>query len=472
MSGLGVALLDLLLGVAGLGILRGLGLAWSRGDLVRLGGLAFLVGFAVVGVALSIGLTVGLPASVAVVTVVAGAVALLGLRPRSRRIEARRVASTGVQLVVGAVAALVGVAYLALLLRAVAGGAASAAWDAWGFWVPKAKTIYFFGGLDAAPGGITSFANPEYPPMLPALDASVFAFARHADAGLLPVQEWLLLVAFVWAAAGLLWRRVRVDLLWVGLLLVVLMPTAGGVVGASLGDLPLALLVGLALLCVALWQQGDEPRYLAVAAILLAAAAVAKQEGLSQAAMVAAASLAAGGRRRWRGSILLAAAAVAAVVPWRLWLRAHDVLGSGAYRPRDLLDPGYLADRAGRATTAAPRVASALLDVSHWGLVLPLALALAVLLAVRRHRLATLPLVFVALEYCGLVAVYWISFLPIGFHLDTSVDRAVMPIVFGCAALLPLLLGEALSAEQRVRGAPEPVLEPDRRLEAEYLARG
>ena len=34
-------------------------------------------------------------------------------------------------------------------------------WDAWSFWLPKAKSIVYFGGLDTSTGGFTSFANSE-----------------------------------------------------------------------------------------------------------------------------------------------------------------------------------------------------------------------------------------------------------------------------------------------------------------------
>ena len=38
-------------------------------------------------------------------------------------------------------------------------------WDAWAFWVPKGKAIYFFGGLDE--GFFTSLPGSSYPPLVP-----------------------------------------------------------------------------------------------------------------------------------------------------------------------------------------------------------------------------------------------------------------------------------------------------------------
>src|SRR5581483_2911966 len=31
--------------------------------------------------------------------------------------------------------------------------------DVWNFWLPKAKSIFFFGGLDTGPSGFTSYDN-------------------------------------------------------------------------------------------------------------------------------------------------------------------------------------------------------------------------------------------------------------------------------------------------------------------------
>jgi hypothetical protein len=418
-------------------------------------------------------LVAGLSGGVATIGVAAVGLALVGVARTSPRADGGTQAARGrAELVVAAAAALVGVVYLAVLLRAVVPGAASATWDAWAFWVPKAKTIYYFGGLDAGPGGLTSFANSDYPPLLPAFDAGVFAFAGRADAALLPLQEWLLVVAFGWAVAGLFVRRVRLDVLSVGLLLVLSMPGLADAVGSSLGDLPVALLTAAGAACVALWVADGGAGHLAAAGVLLAGGALTKKEGLPIALLLllAAAVCARGRRRAW--PVVAAAGVMAAVVPWHLWLRAHHVVTSGDYRPGDAFDPSYLAAHASRAAIAAPQVASTLFDPSRWGVVLPLTLLLAGALLRRRARLAVLPLMFAAVGYAGLVLVYWVSLLPIHYHLDTSVGRTVMPIVLVGAALLPLLLDEALAAEQRVCRAPQPLVEIDDRLEAEHVARG
>ena len=74
-------------------------------------------------------------------------------------------------------------------------------WDAWSFWVPKAKAIYFFGELDEQ--FFTELPGASYPPLVPVLDAAAFHVMGGPDVVTLHAQYWLLGVGFVWALAGL-----------------------------------------------------------------------------------------------------------------------------------------------------------------------------------------------------------------------------------------------------------------------------
>src|SRR5436190_2137030 len=97
--------------------------------------------------------------------------------------------------------------------------------DVWAFWLPKAKTIVYFGGLDTHAGGFTSYPHPDYPPLAPALDATAFRFMGRADPLPLPLQHWVIAVGFLLALAGLLAGRARPVLLWPGLAVVAMMPS-------------------------------------------------------------------------------------------------------------------------------------------------------------------------------------------------------------------------------------------------------
>ena len=143
---------------------------------------------------------------------------------------------------------------------------------------------------------------------------------------------------------------------------------------------------------------------------------------------------------------LSAAAALAILLPWRLYLAAHD-LRNPEYRLSDALDPGYLANRSERVRPAVSRLWDELW-AGGWGLLVPLALVavLAALLAGSR-RLAAFALLWPALGFAGLVLVYWISVVPVELTLTWTAERVIATLVVGAAALAPLLVGEAWPAE-------------------------
>jgi hypothetical protein len=81
-------------------------------------------------------------------------------------------------------------------------------WDAWAFWVPRARSIVELGGLspDYLRSGV---ANPDYPPFVPALEAGYLRAQGSLDTTLIHFQLGLLLAAFVAASALVLPRAPR-----------------------------------------------------------------------------------------------------------------------------------------------------------------------------------------------------------------------------------------------------------------------
>ena len=237
---------------------------------MRIGGLAYLLGVALMGVTLSIELVLGIPFSFATIVLTGAALALAAAalrRPLARwRPELPDTRAQGVALVALAGAALV-VVYLEALFRSARLSSLSA-WDAWAFWVPKAKAIYFFGGLDEQ--FFRELANPSYPPLVPALEASAFHFMGSADVVTLNVQFWFFACGFAAAVAGLLAPRVSPYVLWPCIVLVLVTPR---VVGRNLdpqADFLLDYFFALAALLVALWLVEREPWLLATASIFMA----------------------------------------------------------------------------------------------------------------------------------------------------------------------------------------------------------
>ena len=433
----------LLVGATALTALRG----WrSWYELVRTAGLAYMLGVALLGVALSITLVLGVPFSFGAIVLTGAALALGAFvlrRPLARwRPQLPLERAPGIGFVALAFGVLV-VVYLEALFRAgrLAG---LSAWDAWAFWVPKAKAIYFFGGLDEQ--FFRELANPTYPPLVPALEASAFHFMGSADAVTLHVQFWFFACGFVAAIAGLLAPRVRAVFLWPCLLLVLVAPR---VVGRNLdpqADFLLDYFFALAALLVAFWLVEREPWLLATACVFMAAALLTKREGqLLVACVVLAAAV--GSWRRWRFAwprlALAASVAISAAIPWRIWFSSRDLTGelpaAGALALFDHLDRGWPAFESAITTV---------FDYDLWLVIVPLvgaAVALAYLAGAR--ILPTYTLTLYALVTAGLTWVLW-SFteLELPFVQDEGVNPIVRlsgSLVIASAALLPLLLDVA-----------------------------
>jgi hypothetical protein len=443
--------------VVGLAVLIGLGLVRARVDALRLAGLGLVVGWAVTGIGVSLLLVAGLdltvPATVAVWGIVALGALLVaragafrrGVEPsRGVRLTRPRLRSPGDAVALAGAGVLAG--YLGLLgwRAAIPNGLLHA--DVWNFWLPKAKTIYYFGDLDTGTGGFTSQTSPDYPPLLPALEAVVFRFVGEADALRLPLAHWVVVVGFFAALAALLAPRVRPAVLWPSLAMLALMPMLGNLVGSSLGDEPLAMLFALAGVCSALWLSDRAWRLAALGGLFLAAATLTKNEGLMLSlVLVAVLALAARSRRGLVTAAALAGASLVAFAVWKAWLERNGVPPNYAYDFGDLFRPGYLADRLERLEYGAGQLLEELFSLSKWLLVVPATLVLAAILGRARPALAVLVLATTALAFLGYATIYWISSVELHFYVDNNVERVVAPTVVFLAALFPLLLEEALT---------------------------
>ena len=324
----GLAAFNLVLLVVGVAVLAALRGWRSRYELVRSAGLAYMLGVALVGVVLSLELVLAIPfsfASVVLTCALLGAGAVGLRRPLSRwlpHLPPERMRGIGPVSVAFGVLVVV---YLEALFRAgrLAG---LSAWDAWAFWVPKAKAIYYFGGLDEQ--FFSELANPSYPPLVPALEAAAFHFMGSTDVVTLHLQFWFLGCGFVAAVASLLAPRVPSLMLWPCLLLVLVAPR---VVGRNLdpqADFILDYFFALAALLVALWLVDREPWLLTAAAILMAAAVMTKRDGQLLVACILLAGAVATWRQRrfaWPRLGLVAVVAIAVVLPWRVWYSLRDL---------------------------------------------------------------------------------------------------------------------------------------------------
>jgi hypothetical protein len=427
----------------------GLALLWAiRGlerwvDVLRLAGLAYLLGVAAFGVAWTQLLLLGVPfdcwaivSSLACGTALALGAGIFLHRARPRGFgDPGRHASSGAVLVTA-----VGVALTGLILEALFRSArlqSLQSYDAWAFWVPKAKAIYYFGGLD--PEVFTTFPGPTYPPLVPILDATAFHAMGGADVVTFHLQYWFLVVGVFAAIAGCLYRHVPALLLWPPLLLVLVVPRMGTRLLEPQADMFVDALFVVGALLLALWLRDGEDWRLAAVAVLFSGAGLTKREGLlfAAAALVVAfaASLA---RRRVAWIRLLAVAAVvgAAALPWRLWYRSH---GIGGEAPTDVGAGGSL----GRVGDSLRLSFDVLLDTTRWSVVPIVALiAVGAGLVWGERRLAAFLAAVLGLVFLGGAWVTY-SYRDIPITADESLNPIVRytgAIVLLAAVAIPLLL--------------------------------
>jgi hypothetical protein len=436
----------------------GAGLLWGvRGwrtwwELARLAGFAYLLGVAALGVTSTLVLVVGIPFSLVTVLLTGLVLAAAGIAGGLGLGRPRPVLGAGpgrrIGLVGAALAGLV-IVYLEALFRA-ARLSGLYAFDAWSFWVPKAKAIYFFDGLDEQ--FFSELPNATYPPLVPTLEATAFHFMGSADVVTLHVQFWFLLAGFVAAVAGLLATRVPPVLLWSFLLLALVSPRVVGRTLEPQADFTLDYLFAIAALLVALWLIEREPWQLASATLFLGATMLTKREGQLLAACVVASALAASWRdwrSAWPRLAVASAGAFALALPWRLWYVSHDLTGefpeSGVTGLLDNLD---------RAWPSLQSVLSSAFDTGLWTVVLPLVIMAVALAFIAGARV--LP-VYAALVYgLALAGFTWGIWSFTELEVPIEQDEAINPVVrltaslvMLSAALAPLLLDAAWRGTDR-----------------------
>ncbi len=441
-----VAALNVLYLAAGTSLLWVVRGASTWVTVVRLLGLAYVVGLVstgliwtfllILGAPFSLGLVLSIPALVTITLIVAGRARRRSV-PRGWRVEG------GSALVVTAA----GIAAAGVLLEALfrAARLSGLYWfDGWSFWIPKAKAIYFFGGLDEQ--FFTQLPGASYPVLVPTLDAAVFHVIGSAEVSTLHFQYWFFALGFVWALAGLLAERVPPWILWPFVLLLLLAPRIGRRFQITEADLFLDYLFVLAAVLVALWIVDSGRWRLVVTTVLLCAVVNTKREGLLLASVLIFAALATTARQwrvRWPAIGMVALVTAVAAVPWRVWYLSRDVEGEsgsqGLIREDglDLLWP------------SVRRSLDVLWDPGYWNLIVPLFVGALVVAALARvGKLAVFSGTLAGLVAVGGVWATWnFSQTGTGFVLGGNfVIRFMGAAALLCVAAAPLLLSAAWPA--------------------------
>jgi hypothetical protein len=439
----GLIAFNLYLLVVGIAVLFGVRGWESWSELLRLSGVAYMLGVAATGVALVIELVVGLDLSllsvlatglVLAVAAVAAGRAVGHALPRRRSVRGR----------LSFTAALFG-ALLILYCEALFRSGRLAGlyeFDGWAFWVPKGKAIYFFGGLDRQ--FFAELPGPSYPPLVPAFEATAFSFMGSADVVTLHLQFWFFFIGFLAAVIGLLSPHVPPILLWPPILLLAVAPHVLGHALQEQGDFILDAFFALAALLVGLWLIDRRPWELAGFVLFSAAAMSSKREGYLLVACIGVAALVASSRQMrlmWPRLLLAGTIAVALTVPWRIFLHVRHLSSGGA-------EAGGLGlfMHADRAWPSLRLATSATFDYDIWLIVAPL-----MLLAILGAAMAgATPLAAYAFLVFGLAisAFTWVTWaFP---SLPITKEAALNPIVrltgslaFASTALMPPLLASA-----------------------------
>ncbi len=436
----------------GLGVLPWLGVARSWRELLSRCGLAYLCGLVATGILAAhlalVHVSFGWIALVlaAAVSVVSGAWHLRGSE-RPVRTRPRWPA-------VGAAAALA--ALLAEYARAFAVAPLNR-YDAWAIWALKGHALYAFGWADPAvfAGSEYRFANLDYPLLLPSLEALDFHAMGAFDTRLVHVQFLLLLVAALAALGTVLAGRVSALVLWLLLGAVALAPAVFDQLLTAYADLPLALVFAVGVAAAARWLVTDERWPLAVATLCFAGALLLKNEG---ALFVAAAfaGLFAAAYGRWRTLAVALAIDVLLLLPWKLYVRAHDLRDIN-YSLTDTFDVHHVSGRLGVGPIAFRTLGREMADPRQWGLLAPLFVVLLVFAAARGARsLALFGAVTVLLSWLGLSWIYVISHFEYSSYLDSTKSRVVASVILAAAALIPLLASARGRDRPRRDAAPAP----------------
>jgi hypothetical protein len=452
----------LLLNVAVLGV--GASLLWSvRGwrywtDLMRLGGLAYLLGLSALVVLLTTGVAVGVPfgwplligggIGLSLIAIIVGRTARVPrptLRPPGWRI------SQPPPLVLPF--ALCIVVYFAMLFRSLRLTPLFET-DAWWVWTVRAKALHYFGdlgGADLVGGGATGY--PSYPPGLSLVHAAAFEAMGNLDTVTLHLQHWFLAVGFVAAALGLLAGRVRPAIVYPLALLLLSMPGFADRVGWAMADCLLGYLAATGGLLLYLWLEDRAPWQLLASTVLLGGAMLVKREGTIVVACVLVASFAASIAQRrevWPRLVLAGATTLALAAPWRTYLLVSGV--------RDEPTEGYLAfvEHGDRAWPSLELVLTTFLDPVWFGFGVVALFAIGLAFLCGSRRLPVFAITFAGASFVSSAFVIWSE---TAFEITQKpslnpILRMTLVTTLVLAPLVPLLLEASWRAGSHVSRSP------------------
>ena len=428
--------------LAGSGVLRTLGGRRSGRDLPARVGLAYVLGVATIGVAGQLLLVLGAALTIPEVVGLSALFYLIGFLRRPTPYEPGPLATARAARVIPLV-----VGFLLCVLMVMLVFEPLGSWDAWGFWTPKAESIVIFHGLNHYYFTAPTTFNPEYPLLLPTIEAIGFRFMGSFDTQVIHLQFGLLLTGFVLALVALLRQRVSAQFLWMSLALVVAAPLVWSQSASAYADVPLGIFFALAAISAYLWIETDDRFARNIAVVFASAALATKLEGRLYVGVlvVVVASLAFAGSRRQVFTVCAGALLSSiGIVPWLLWTHHYGIKDPYSFRPERLSEELH------RAPATVAHLAANALSPRYW-LFLPVAvliLSVAALTTKTSRRVGGYVLTVTAISLIGLVWAYLNSPYPFHWQLETSSYRVVIPLVLFWGAALPLLADATIPGSQ------------------------
>jgi len=430
----------------GLGVLLLAG-GWRRFRGIVLVGVSLFTGAAAAAAALPPLDYAGLAPSVPVVLVVGAVTLAAGVL-----VDTRRARSREAPVRLGLLPAVVLAVPLALLC-AVAVDKPVDRYDAFANWTLKARLL-----LDDRSFAAASIAPPvsrQFPIGLPSLDAYVLD-ANGGNVRVAHVAFVALLAAFALTVWGLLRPRVGALPLAAGLAFLLWMPNARDQSLTDYADVPLACFFVAAAIAIGLWLAGEQRDRLVLGSLFAAAALATKRDAIAFCFVLyvlALVALLVRGERKRVPALLVAGVAVAVTtVPWRIFVGVHGLEDNDVN-----LSVSRALGRVDDLPYVLRRFGDLFLHSSYLGAV-PVAAAAAVVLLVRGRdrQLATGVLALGLGLLAALAYVYLSGVAGVHYLVRTSAYRTVMTPTLLAAALLPLLLTRALSADRRRSPLPPP----------------
>jgi hypothetical protein len=301
-------------------------------------------------------------------------------------------------------------------------------WDAWAIWNQHARFLFYGGSETWRALFAINWSQPDYPMLLPASVARVWAYAGHEST----LGPSLIAIVFGIASVTLVVMAIDGRRGWIAGALILGANTFLAQVPSQCADIPLAcfIVATLAVACGDVLRGSDARIPAVVAGAASAMAAWTKNEGLVFALLMLIVAIIVAVRRR-NGRLLLwsvagASPAVIALAWFKLALAPSSGLLAG-------LSPDLVVTRLfdlHRHATVAVLMAQHALRWSAplAAAVLPLVMLAAAWMAVRRGGAVRVMAVVLALMLASYYLVYVTTPFDVVWHISSSVDRLLVQL--------------------------------------------